>query len=339
MPVLVGNSKLLQSYTWLPSDNVSNETESDDAVPPSIQPYSCQRDAETHPNPLDSSSSDHEWDQMMAAIEEAGEVVVDLDAIAADLEAELNVTASKGGNIMQDLTDTLENVPLLETPRSNATVDVYNDVSILEPNCTESPDPLDLLSYRAFAAACSDIQAPTISGHHLDHMAFVVTMMNGTMLIVSGQQMRSADGILLEPLLLSKAKARNDWHKWQEAMASEMDSMHKMKVFELVNVPTDSKLIGVCWVYKLKLDAQQQATQYKAHLVTQGYAQHQGLDYDQTFSLVVCLQTVRILLSIARQYGLHAAQPNVSTAFLIGKIDKDMHVRIPPMFEAKETEV
>ncbi|KAJ1033348.1 hypothetical protein NDA13_001340 [Ustilago tritici] len=236
---------------------------------------------------------------------------------------------------MQDPTDALGNVPLLETPRSDATADVYDDVSILEPNCTESPD---LLDYTAFATACSDIQAPTISCHHLDRMAFTVTMMNGTTLIASGQQMRSADGILLEPFLLSEAKTHDNWHKWQEAMASEMDSMHKMNVFELANIPTNGKLIDVCWVYKLKLDAQRQATRYKARLIAQGYTQRQGLDYDKTFSLVVRLQTVRILLAIARRYGLHAVQLEVSTAFLNGKIDKDVHVRIPPTFEGKETE-
>lgn len=69
--------------------------------------------------------------------------------------------------------------------------------------------------------------------------------------------MWSADGILLEPLLLSEAKTCDNWHKWQEAMASKMDSMNKMNVFELADIPTDSKLIGICWVYKLKLNAQQ----------------------------------------------------------------------------------
>lgn len=81
---------------------------------------------------------------------------------------------------MQDpiRTGALENVPLLKTPHSNATVDVYNKVSVLESNCTESPDPLDLLGYTAFAATCTC--AATVSSHHLDCMAFMITVMNGT---------------------------------------------------------------------------------------------------------------------------------------------------------------
>ncbi|SAM78594.1 uncharacterized protein UBRO_21060 [Ustilago bromivora] len=58
--VIDGNSKLLQSYTWLPQNDISNEAESDDAVPPSLQPYSHQQDAGTHSNSLGRSSFDHE---------------------------------------------------------------------------------------------------------------------------------------------------------------------------------------------------------------------------------------------------------------------------------------
>ncbi|SAM83157.1 uncharacterized protein UBRO_20738 [Ustilago bromivora] len=74
-------------------------------------------------------------------------------------------------------------------------------------------------------------------------------------------------------------------------------------------------------------------TQYKARLVAQGYTQRPSLDYDQTFSPVVHLQTVHILLALAHQYRLHIAQLDMSTAFLNGKIDKVVHVWIPPTFE------
>ena len=109
-------------------------------------------------------------------------------------------------------------------------------------------------------------------------------------------------------------------------MSTEMDSMRKMNVFKLVDIPTDGKLIGVRWVYKLKLDAQHCTTRYKARLVGQGYTQRPGLDYDQTFSPVVCLQTVQILLALTHQYGLHVTQLDVSMAFLNGKIDKVIHM-------------
>ncbi|SYW84530.1 uncharacterized protein UHO2_04469 [Ustilago hordei] len=189
----------------------------------------------------------------MTAIEEAGEIIIDLDAIAANLRVDLEVMMSEGGKHLLDLTSTLNGTSLLKTPHSDATADVYDDISMLETPHTESPGPV---SYTAFTTACSDTLAPTISVHHLDRMVFVTTVMTSTALIASGQQICSADGILLEPLSLNEAKTRDNWYKWQEAMVSEMDSMHKMNVFELVDIPKSGKLISVRWVYKLKLDAQ-----------------------------------------------------------------------------------
>ncbi|KAJ1579437.1 hypothetical protein NDA11_006569 [Ustilago hordei] len=147
-----------------------------------------------------------------------------------------------GGKHLPDLTSTLNGTSLLETPHSDATADMYDDVSMLETPCTESPGPI---SYTAFTMACSNTLAPTVSNHHLDRMVFVTTVMTGTALIASGQQIHSVDSILLEPLSLNEAKTHNDWYKWQEAMVSEMDSMHKMNIFELVHIPKSSKLISI----------------------------------------------------------------------------------------------
>ncbi|SAM82283.1 uncharacterized protein UBRO_20657 [Ustilago bromivora] len=327
-PVLAGNNRLLHSYTWLPQTDDYSNMEPDEVTPPSLLQYSRQRNPGSQSIQLNNSSYGWEWDCLMAEIEAASETVVDIYVIATDLEAELDATPSERGNTMPDLphTNALDTTPLLETPRSDAIADVYDNISMIEHGFT------------AFATTCSKTLATTISSHHIDHMAYAVTVMNRTTLITSSQQLQSADGVLLEPLLLNEAKLCNDWDKWQGAMTSEMASMSKMDVFELANNPADTKLIGVHWVFKLKLDTQRRATQYKARLVAQGYAQCQGLDYDQTFSLVVCLQTVCMLLTIARRYGLHITQLDVSTAFLNGKIDKDIYVRIPPMFETDETE-
>ncbi|KAJ1582550.1 hypothetical protein NDA11_006179 [Ustilago hordei] len=199
---------------------------------------------------------------MMSEFEDTSEIVMDLDAIAADLCAELDGVLSERGTVQQapTHTNTQATVSLLRMPRSDALTDVYDGVSVLGSTHTKSLDPLNLFRYTAFAAMCSGTQAPTLGNHHLDCMAFAVAVMNGTALIASGQQLWSTDGILLEPLSLNEAKAHDDWGKWEEAMTNEMASMHKMSIFVLADIPADGKLISVCWVYKLKLNAQCQAT-------------------------------------------------------------------------------
>ena len=41
---------------------------------------------------------------------------------------------------------------------------------------------------------------------------------------------------------------------------------------------------------------------YKARLMTKGYRKRQGIDYDETSSLIAMLKSKRILLAIATHY-------------------------------------
>ena len=64
-------------------------------------------------------------------------------------------------------------------------------------------------------------------------------------------------------------------------------------------------------------------TIYKAQLVAKGYRQVQGVDYDETFSPVVKLKSVRIMLAIAAFYDYEIWQMDVKTAFLNGSLRKN----------------
>ncbi|SPC64306.1 uncharacterized protein UHOD_11721 [Ustilago sp. UG-2017b] len=133
-PVLAGNNRLLHSYTWLPQTDNYSDVEPDEVMPPSLLQYSCQRDPGSQSIQSDNSSYDWEWDHLMAEIEAVGETVMDIDAIAAGLEVELDATPSERGNTMPDSphTNALDTAPLLETPCSDVIADVYDDVSMIE---------------------------------------------------------------------------------------------------------------------------------------------------------------------------------------------------------------
>ena len=115
---------------------------------------------------------------------------------------------------------------------------------------------------------------------------------------------------VLEVMLLDNSEPTNyegammspNSHEWLEAMKSEIGSMYENKVWTLVALPDDRQAIENKWIFKKKTDAGGNITIYKARLVSKGFRQVQGVDCDETFSPVVMLKSVRIMLAIAAFY-------------------------------------
>ena len=90
-----------------------------------------------------------------------------------------------------------------------------------------------------------------------------------------------------------------DSDKWLEPMKSDM---YENEVQTLTDLPDDRRAIENKWIFKKKTEADGNVTIYKARLVAKGYRQVQGVDYDETFSPVKKLKSVRIMLAIATFY-------------------------------------
>ena len=105
-----------------------------------------------------------------------------------------------------------------------------------------------------------------------------------------------------EPMNYEEAMMSPDFDKWLEAMKFEMGSMYENKVWTLVDLPDDRKAIENKWILKKKIDADGNVTVYKARLVAKGFRQVQGVDYDETFSPIAMLKSVRNMLAIAAFY-------------------------------------
>src|SRR3954466_702460 len=105
-----------------------------------------------------------------------------------------------------------------------------------------------------------------------------------------------------EPTNYEEAMVSPDSAKWLEAMKSEMGSMYENKVWTLVDLPEGRQAIENKWIFKKNTDADGNVTVYKARLVAKGFRQVQGIDYDETFSPVAMLKSVRIMLAIAAFY-------------------------------------
>ncbi len=135
-----------------------------------------------------------------------------------------------------------------------------------------------------------------------------------------------------DPATYEEAMMSPDSNKWLEAMKSEMESMNENQVWTLVDLPNDRKAVENKWIFKRKTDADGNVTIYKARLVAKGFRQIQGVDYDETFSPVAMLKSVRILLAIAAHYDYEIWQMDVKTAFLNGDIEEELYMMQPKGF-------
>ena len=67
----------------------------------------------------------------------------------------------------------------------------------------------------------------------------------------------------------------------------------------------------------------------KACLVAQGYSQMEGVNYDETFTPVACMKSIKILLALACHLEFKFYQMDVKTAFLNGFLKEDVYVAQP----------
>ena len=84
--------------------------------------------------------------------------------------------------------------------------------------------------------------------------------------------------------------------------------------------------IGCKWIFKKKISANGQIDIFKARLVAKGYHQRQDVDYDKTFSPVVMIKSITILLTIVVNYNYELWKMDVKTAFLNGNLGKEVYM-------------
>ena len=100
-----------------------------------------------------------------------------------------------------------------------------------------------------------------------------------------------------------------------KAMQEEMESLQKNNTYELVKLPKGRKALRNKWVYKLKKDGRGDLVKYKARLVVKGFGQKKGIDFDEIFSPVVKLSSIRIILGLATNQDLEIEQLDVKLHF------------------------
>ena len=88
-------------------------------------------------------------------------------------------------------------------------------------------------------------------------------------------------------------------------------------------------------MYKRKKGVDGKVKTYKAKLVAKGHSQKSGFDYEETFSPMAMIKSIKILLSIAAYYDYEIWKIGVKTTFLNGYLEENIYMLQPDGFITK----
>jgi len=117
--------------------------------------------------------------------------------------------------------------------------------------------------------------------------------------------------------------------KWLQAEDSEIHSLQKKKVLQPCVLPEGKTMISTRWIYRIKYSQDGSINLFKARLVARGYEQILGVDYDETFSPVVRLTSLRIVFALSIHYNLLIHTMDVETAFLNAPLEEETYIKPP----------
>jgi hypothetical protein len=105
-------------------------------------------------------------------------------------------------------------------------------------------------------------------------------------------------------------------------MNEELDQIEENDTWELVLRPKNKNVIGTKWVFRNKLNEDGHVTWNKSRLVCKGYAQIEGIDFEETFAPVGRMEAICLLLAYACSKNVKVYQMDVKSAFLNEELEE-----------------
>ncbi|GJW94330.1 retrovirus-related pol polyprotein from transposon TNT 1-94, partial [Tanacetum coccineum] len=109
-------------------------------------------------------------------------------------------------------------------------------------------------------------------------------------------------------------------------MQEELNEFERLIVWELVPRPDKVMVITLKWIYKVKLDELGGILKNKARLVTRGYRQEEGIDFEESFALMARIEAIRIFLVFSAHKNMIVYQMDVKITFLNGILREEVCV-------------
>jgi Reverse transcriptase (RNA-dependent DNA polymerase) len=130
--------------------------------------------------------------------------------------------------------------------------------------------------------------------------------------------------------------ACSDTAEWEVACNDEKYAFEHMGVYKIAPRPANRKVVGSKWVFCIKRGPNRSIQKYKARVVTQGFTQVEGIDYDKTFMPVAKFASLCSVLTLAAEHNLEVHQMDVKSAYLNGELKEDIFMEPPPGFNVPD---
>ncbi|GKE16102.1 retrovirus-related pol polyprotein from transposon TNT 1-94, partial [Tanacetum coccineum] len=140
---------------------------------------------------------------------------------------------------------------------------------------------------------------------------------NPSQSIRTRRQLETDGEISMFALIVSRTEPKNIKeamvdYAWIEAMQEELHQFDRLD--------------------KNKRDEENTVIRKKARLVAKGYIQQEGIDFEESFSLVARLEAVRLFVAYAAHKSFPIYQMDVKTTFLNGPLKEEVYVNQPDGF-------
>ena len=89
-------------------------------------------------------------------------------------------------------------------------------------------------------------------------------------------------------------------------------------------------MVGFKWIFCIKSNPDGSISRYNARLIAKGFHQQPGIDFHDTFSLVVKPTTIGLILTLDISHGWSLHQLDVNNVFLHGTLTEDVFMQQPP---------
>jgi hypothetical protein len=111
-----------------------------------------------------------------------------------------------------------------------------------------------------------------------------------------------------------------DSQYWKKNMDYEFQSLQNNKTWILTPLPLGRRPMSCKWIFKIKYNVDGFMARHKVHLVTIGFTQVEGIDYNETFFPIAQMESIQIMLAVVIIEDFEMHQMDVKTTILNGDL-------------------